>query len=174
MFWTGSKGLSNCWISRRHLQSLPHIRMCFGLHSMEGDIKHRATTCWWCRMTRVGVTVSQHPEQYLPEGIHTDSGCNSEAIADRNKVSWALDEWTSTNTVAITTVIAYYLDQNWVLCEVQLAFNEVDSPFFSYFDISLRITGQGSTYGSTASRTFQGSCWSIWTEWWPFRWNYNW
>ena len=72
-------------------------------------------------------------------------------------VSLGLDGWTSTNKLAITSVIAYYLDQNWALREVQLAFNEVDSPFFSYFEISLKLTGQGSTYGSTASRTFVGS-----------------
>ena len=43
-----------------------------------------------------------------------------------NKVCLALDGWTSSNKFAITSVIAYYLDQNWALSEVQLAFNEVD------------------------------------------------
>jgi hypothetical protein len=29
-----------------------------------------------CYTKQVVVTVSKHLEQYLPEGIHTDSGCN--------------------------------------------------------------------------------------------------
>jgi hypothetical protein len=49
----------------------------------------------------------------------------------RNKVSLALDWWTSTNIVAITLVIAYYMDQNWALREVQLAFDEVNRLFCS-------------------------------------------
>jgi len=49
------------------------------------------------------------------------------------------------------------MDKNWVLGKVQLAFDVVDSPFFSYFESSLTITGQGSTYGSTANQTFEGS-----------------
>ena len=77
-------------------------------------------------------------------------------LPSRNKVSLALDRWTSMNRLAIMSVIVHYKDQNWALREVQLAFNEVDSPFFSYFKIPLRITGQESTYGSTASRTFEG------------------
>jgi len=51
----------------------------------------------------------------------------------RNKVSLALDGWTSTNKLAITSVIAYYMDRNWALCEVQLAFDEVDRLFGSHF-----------------------------------------
>jgi len=78
-------------------------------------------------------------------------------LPSTNKVSLALDGWTSTNKLAITSVIAYYMDRNWALREVQLAFDEVNSPIFSYFESSLRITGQGLAYGSTPSRTFQGS-----------------
>jgi len=52
----------------------------------------------------------------------------------RNKVSLALDEWTSTNKLAITSVIAYYMNRNWALLEVQLAFNEVDHLFCSRFE----------------------------------------
>jgi hypothetical protein len=78
-------------------------------------------------------------------------------LPSTNKVSLALDGWTSTNKLAITSVIAYYMDRNWALREVQLAFDEVNSPIFSYFESSLRITGQGSAYGSTPSRTFEGS-----------------
>jgi len=48
----------------------------------------------------------------------------------RMKVSLALDGWTSTNKLAITSVIAYYMDRNWGLRDVQLAFNEVDRLFY--------------------------------------------
>jgi hypothetical protein len=51
-----------------------------------------------------------------------------------NKVSLALDGWTSMNKLAITSVIAYYMDRNWALHEVQLPFNEVDRLFFSRFE----------------------------------------
>jgi hypothetical protein len=51
-----------------------------------------------------------------------------------NKDSSALDGWTSKNKVAITSVIAYYMDRNWTLREVQVAFNEVDCLFFSCFE----------------------------------------
>ena len=76
-------------------------------------------------------------------------------LPSTNKVSLALDRWTSTNKLAITSVIAYHMDQNLALREVQLALNGVDSPFFSYFKSSLRITGQESAYGSISRRTFE-------------------
>jgi len=52
----------------------------------------------------------------------------------RNKVSLALDKWTSTNILAITSVIAYYMDRNWALREVQLTFDEVYCLFCSRFE----------------------------------------
>jgi hypothetical protein len=52
----------------------------------------------------------------------------------RNKVSLALDIWTSTNKFAITSVIASYMDRNWALREVQLTFDEVDRLFCSRFE----------------------------------------
>jgi len=52
----------------------------------------------------------------------------------RNKVSFALDGWTSMNKLAITSVIAYYMDRNWALREVQLAFDEVNLLFISRFE----------------------------------------
>ena len=52
----------------------------------------------------------------------------------RNKVSLVLDSWISTNKLAITSVIAYYMDRNGALREVQLAFNEVDRLFCSCFE----------------------------------------
>jgi len=51
----------------------------------------------------------------------------------RNKVSLALDGWTSPNKLAITSVIAYNMDRNWALREVQLAFDEVYRLFYPRF-----------------------------------------
>jgi hypothetical protein len=45
----------------------------------------------------------------------------------RNKNGLALDRWTSLNKLAIMWVIAYYMDRNWALREVQLAFDEVNA-----------------------------------------------
>ena len=52
-------------------------------------------------------------------------------LLSQNEVSLALDGWTSMNKVAIRSVIAYYMDRNWALREVQLAFDNVDLLFFS-------------------------------------------
>jgi len=52
----------------------------------------------------------------------------------RNKVSLALDGWTSTNKLAMTSVIAYNMDRNWALREVQLSFDEVDRLIISLFE----------------------------------------
>ena len=53
-------------------------------------------------------------------------------LRSRNKVSLGLDVWTSTNKLAITSVMACYIDRDWALHEVQLAFHEVDNLFLSY------------------------------------------
>jgi len=74
----------------------------------------------------------------------------------RHKVSLALDGWTSTNKLVITWVIGYYMDHKRALREVQLAFNEVDRPFCSHFESLFRMIGQGPTYWSKASRSFEG------------------
>ena len=42
----------------------------------------------------------------------------------RNKVSFALDRWTSTNKLAKPLFIAYYIDRNWALREIELTFDE--------------------------------------------------
>ena len=49
------------------------------------------------------------------------------------------------------------MDRNWAWREAQLAFDEVDSPFCSYFESSLKIKCQGSTYGSMVGWTYEGS-----------------
>jgi hypothetical protein len=54
-------------------------------------------------------------------------------LPSQNKVSLSFDGWTSTNKLAMTSVIAYYMDGNWALRVVQLAFDEVDRLFFSAF-----------------------------------------
>jgi len=51
-----------------------------------------------------------------------------------NEVSLAFDGWTSRNILAIMSVIAYSMDRNWALGEVQLDLNEVDDLFFSSFE----------------------------------------
>jgi hypothetical protein len=55
-------------------------------------------------------------------------------LPSRNKVSLALDGWTSTNKLAISSIIAYNMDQNWALRQVQLAFDEINLLFFSLFE----------------------------------------
>jgi hypothetical protein len=72
------------------------------------------------------------------------------------KVSLGLDKCKSTNKIAITSVSAYYINQNWALHEVQLTFNEVNRLFFSRFESQLRMIGQAPTYWSKDSRTFEG------------------
>jgi len=52
-------------------------------------------------------------------------------LLSRNIVSLPLDGCTSTIKLAITLVIAYYMDRNWAPHEVQLAFDEVDCQFVS-------------------------------------------
>jgi hypothetical protein len=52
----------------------------------------------------------------------------------QNTVSLALDGWMSTIKLAITSVIAYYMDRNWALREVQRVFAEVNCQFFSHFE----------------------------------------
>ena len=55
-----------------------------------------------------------------------------EQLPLRNKVSLALNGWTSPNKLAITLVIAYYMNRNCVLHEVQHPFDEVYRLFCSH------------------------------------------
>jgi len=95
-------------------------------------------------------------------------------LSSRNKESLALHRWTSANKLAIRSVITYYMDWNWALWEVQLVFDEVNSWSFFYFESSLPIRDQESTYTSKASHTFEWRSGSFWADWRPFNWNYNW
>ena len=63
----------------------------------------------------------------------TVDGINKQ-LPSLNNVSLALDGWTSTNTLAITSAIVNYMDRNWALREVQLASDEVNCLFFSRFE----------------------------------------
>jgi hypothetical protein len=46
-------------------------------------------------------------------------------LPTKHKVSVALDWWTSTNKLAILSVIGYYIDHNWSLRDVHFACDEV-------------------------------------------------
>ena len=59
----------------------------------------------------------------------------------QNKVSLAFDGWTSTNKLAIASVMTYYMDRNWALREVLLAFDEVNRLFCSRFENKFRMIG---------------------------------
>jgi len=95
-------------------------------------------------------------------------------LPSTDTVSLALDGWGSTNELAIMSVIAYYMDRNWALREVQLVFDGVDYHFFSYYKSQLRIIGQGSTYWGKASHTFESSSWAFWAYRWLCTWNHDW
>jgi hypothetical protein len=62
-------------------------------------------------------------------------------LMEQNKVSFALRGSTSMDQLAISSVIAYYTDQNWKSCEVQLAFHKVDRPILSTLERYVRMTG---------------------------------
>jgi len=94
-------------------------------------------------------------------------------LPSRNEVSLALDEWTSTNKLAITSVTAYNMDWNHGLQEAQLTFDEVDSLFVSYSESYWRTLGQWSKYCSKVIQTFERSFRWFCTYWWPFTWNYD-
>jgi len=51
-----------------------------------------------------------------------------------NKVSSGFERWTSTNKLAMTAVIGYYIERNGALHQVQLSVGEVDHVFFSGFE----------------------------------------
>jgi len=55
-------------------------------------------------------------------------------LLSQNNVSVALDGWTSQNNLTVTSVIAYYIDRDWILSEVQPTFNEVDQLFCCRFE----------------------------------------
>jgi len=56
----GSKELWNFWISPRHMELLPHVRICFSSYSMECYIKSQATTVLSSIMKWRGAAVRNH------------------------------------------------------------------------------------------------------------------
>jgi len=66
-------------------------------------------------------------------------------LPSRNAVSLALNRWASPNKLRIMSVIAYHMDRNWALGDIQLASYEVDHLFFSRFKSQLWMIGQGPT-----------------------------
>jgi len=71
------------------------------------------------------------------------------------------------------SVIAYYMDRNWALSDVQHAFDVVDRLLFSPFESELRLIGQGPTYWGMASHTFEGRTWLFSAYLRPFAWYYD-
>jgi len=122
-------------------------------------------------------------DQVLPSATTFSNICRREyaltvdviekQLPSRNEVSLALDGWSPTNTLAITSVIAHHMDRNWELRGVRLVFDEVDRLFISRFKIELSMIGQHPTYWSNASRTFEGLSWLFWAYRRPFAWNYD-
>jgi len=55
-------------------------------------------------------------------------------LPSRNKVNSAWDGGTSQIKLASTLAIAYYMERNWALCAVLLAFDEVDRLVYSRFE----------------------------------------
>jgi len=51
-------------------------------------------------------------------------------LPPRNHVGLALDWWTSTKRLALTSVIGHYMNRKWDLRQLQLTFDEVDSLLF--------------------------------------------
>jgi len=74
----------------------------------------------------------------------------------RNKVSLTLDGWATANKLAISLVIAYYIDRICALSEGQLGFAEIDGLFYSRLESQQSMTGQGPTYWNMAAHTFEG------------------
>jgi len=58
----------------------------------------------------------------------------NEQLLSRNKVSLALDGWTSPNKLAMMSIIVDYIDRIWALREVQICFDEVDCRLFTRFE----------------------------------------
>jgi len=70
--------------------------------------------------------------------------------------------------------MAYDMDQNCPLGEVQPAFDEGESLFFSYFECYIRMIGQGSTYRMKASHSYEGGSGLFWVYRRLFTRNYHW
>ena len=139
------------------MESVAHVRICFG------------TYIPWNAISNLELRLSDkalRDDLVLPSATTLSNICRREhaltvdavkkQLPLRNTVSLALDGWTSKNKLAITLIIAYYMDRNWALHEVQHAFNEFDRLCCSGFESKLKMTGQGPTYRNKASHRFEG------------------
>ena len=93
-------------------------------------------------------------------------------LPSQNKVSLALNRWTSTIELDIMSIIGYYMECNRASGQVQLTSNEVNCPFLLFFGNWLRMTDQRPTYWSKASHTFEG-CSLFPDDRLPFAWIYD-
>jgi len=128
-FQTSSRGHCNFRISPRHVESLPDVRMClsFFLWNPISDRELRrphkafrddfvlplAMTLGNISLRHYALTVDAITKQYR----------------SRYKVSSAMTQWTSTNKLAITSVLACDMDWKCALREVQLDFDKADHLF---------------------------------------------
>jgi hypothetical protein len=80
---------------------------------MERDTDHGETTFIKSIIKRVGVSVNQHSEQYLPEGIPHESGCNLEEIACKKQ------SYISFRLMDINEQISHNFG-HWLLCGLTL------------------------------------------------------
>jgi hypothetical protein len=70
-----------------------------------------------------------------------------EQLPKSNKISLAIDGWTSTHRLAIKSIIGYYIARDWTLKEVQLAFEEViivSYLFFQVFILTLLVLSKAN------------------------------
>jgi len=74
----------------------------------------------------------------------------------QNNRTLDLEAWTSTNNQAKTSVITYFMNHNYALSKVQLAFDEMDRLFFSHFETQFWMIGHRPTCWSKDSRTLEG------------------
>jgi hypothetical protein len=81
-----------------------------------------------------------------------------EQLPKSNKISLAIDGWTSTNKLAITSVIGYYIARDWTLKEVQLAFDEVNMASACILQVILLIStlGEWKSHRCPVSRASEG------------------
>jgi len=80
---------------------------------MERDTDHGEMMFIQSIMKPVGVSVRQHPEHYLPEGIPQESGCNSEDIACKKQ------SYSSFRLMDINEQISHNVG-HWLLCGLTL------------------------------------------------------
>jgi len=101
---------------------------------MEWDIISRATTVIKSSKTWPSAAIHHNLSTICLGGLElTVDVINKQLLAQR-KFNLALDGWTSINKIARTSVIAYYINQDQALHEVQVAFANVNRQFVACFE----------------------------------------